>query len=139
LVAGRHLQKWVGAPSGPSNRKLNPQLSRYVFASRRNGGMPPQFFSSTMRDQSDPVTAAPFPPSIRAIASNSRSSWFTGRPSKSGTDRAPRPTRATRARAAGGRGARALGRAAQGGATFAYPYAVSLVHARPSVLRSKPR
>src|SRR3989442_9175594 len=62
LVAGRHLQKWVGAPSGPSNRKLNPQLSRYVFASRRNGGMPAPFFSRTNRDQADPGTAAPLPP-----------------------------------------------------------------------------
>src|SRR2546426_6871229 len=70
LVAGRHLQKWVGAPSGPSNRKLNPQLSRYVFASRRNGGMPPPFFSSTMRDQSHPGKAAAVPPPPPADATD---------------------------------------------------------------------
>src|SRR3989454_2793178 len=82
LVAGRHLQKWVGAPSGPSNRKLNPQLSRYVFASRRNGGTPPQVFSSTMRDQSDPVTAAPFPPPVPAVPRQPRRPLVTRRPKK---------------------------------------------------------
>src|SRR2546429_6541839 len=82
LAAGRHLQKWVGAPSGPSNRKLNPQLSRYVFASRPNGGLPPQFFSSTIRDQSDPCTAGPYPPAPPPAPANSPRTSFHPRATK---------------------------------------------------------
>src|SRR2546428_11967012 len=71
LVAGRHLQKWVGAPSGPSNRKLNPQLSRHVFASRRNRGGPPPLFTHTQLGAVPPGNAPPVPPPIPASPPNS--------------------------------------------------------------------
>src|SRR5256885_16955380 len=69
LVAGPHLQKWVGAPSGPSNRKLNPQLSTDVVASRRNGGLTPLVSTRTRRDQLTPAPAAAGTPADRASVS----------------------------------------------------------------------